>query len=152
LEGVRTGLKRLPKKVVADAAYGSEENYAYLEAHQMENYLKYNSFYQDTHHYRNPEVIRKHQFRADHSGYDDEKDQFICPAKQRLSCLYTSKYKTANGYESERRHYGAQGCNECPLKSECTKAKGNRHLQVSFKLIEYRKQARENLTTELGKQ
>jgi transposase len=152
LEGVRTGLKRLPKKVVADAAYGSEENYAYLEAHQMENYLKYNSFYQDTHHYRNPEVIRKHQFRADHFGYDDEKDQFICPAKQRLSYLYTGQYKTANGYESERRHYGAQGCNKCPLKAECTKAKGNRHIQVSFKLIEYRKQARENLTTELGKQ
>lgn len=151
LEGVRTGLKCLPKKVVADAAYGSEENYAYLKDHQVGNYLKYNSFYQDTHHYRNPDVIRKHQFRADHFGYDAEKDQFICPAKQRLSFLYTSKNKTVHGYESERRHYGAQGCNECPLKGECTKAKDNRQIQISFQLIEYRKEARENLTTELGR-
>ena len=28
-------LKRLPKNMVADAAYGSEENYAYLEEHQI---------------------------------------------------------------------------------------------------------------------
>jgi len=152
LEGVRTGLNRLPKKVVADAAYGSEENYAYLEQHQLGNFLKYNSFYQDTHHYRNPEVIRKHQFRADHFGYDAEKDQFICPAKQRLSYLYTSKNKTGNGYESERRHYGAHGCNECPLKAECTKSKDNRQIQISFRLMDFRKQARENLTTEQGKQ
>ncbi len=35
---------RLPKKIVADAAYGSEENYAYLELYGAENYLKYNTF------------------------------------------------------------------------------------------------------------
>jgi hypothetical protein len=34
---------RLPKKIVADAAYGSEENYAYLEQHNVENFLKYNN-------------------------------------------------------------------------------------------------------------
>lgn len=37
---------RLPNKIVADAAYGSEENYAYLEQHHVENFLKYNTFYQ----------------------------------------------------------------------------------------------------------
>ena len=141
-------MKRLPKKVVADAAYGSEEYYAYLQQHSVENYLKYNSFYQDTHHYRNPEDIRKHQFRADHFEYDADQDEFICTAKQSLSYLYTSKYQTDNGYESERCHYGAQSCNECPLKSECTKAKGNRHIQVSLRLMEFRKQDRENLTTD----
>jgi hypothetical protein len=146
------GLKQLPKKVVADAAYGSEENYDYLQKHELENYIKYPTFYQDTHHYRNPEIIRKHQFRSDHFDYDPESDQFICPEKKRLSYLYTSKYKTANGYESERRHYECSECKDCPLKPQCTKAKGNRQIQVSFRLIEFRKQARENLTSELGKE
>ena len=146
------GLKQLPKKVVADAAYGSEENYDYLQKHELENYVKYPTFYQDTHHYRNPEIIRKHQFRSDHFEYDPESDQFICPAKKRLSYLYTSKYKTANGYESERRHYECSECQDCPLKPQCTKAKGNRRIQVSFRLIEFRKQARENLTSDLGKE
>jgi transposase len=152
LEGVRQGLKRLPKKVVTDAAYGSEENYAYLEKHQVENYLKYNTFYQDTHKYRNPEIVRKHQFRSDHFAYDAETDQFICPAKQRLKYLFTGRYQTDNGYESQRRHYECMLCQDCPLKSQCTKAKGNRRIQVSFQLMEYRKQARENLTSELGEQ
>jgi transposase len=146
------GLKQLPKKVVADAAYGSEDNYDYLQKHELENYVKYPTFYQDTHHYRNPEIIRKHQFRSDHFDYDPESDQFICPAKKRLSYLYTSKYKTANGYESERRHYECGECKDCPLKAQCTQAKGNRHIQVSFRLIEFRRQARENLTSELGKE
>jgi hypothetical protein len=33
LKGLCKGLKRLPKRIVADAAWGSEENYAYLEQH-----------------------------------------------------------------------------------------------------------------------
>jgi hypothetical protein len=146
------GLKLLPKKVVADAAYGSEENYDYLQKYELQNYVKYPTFYQDTHHYRNPEIIRKHQFRSDHFEHDPESDQFICPAKKRLSYLYTSKYKTDNGYESERRHYACSECQDCPLKPQCTKAKGNRHIQISFRLIEFRRQARENLTSDLGKE
>lgn len=144
-------LKHQPKNMVADAAYGSEENYAYLEEHKLGNYLKYSTFYQDSHRYRNPEIIRKHQFRSDHFDYDPQSDEFICPNKQRLSFLYIGKYKTANGYESERRYYECQNCQDCPLKSQCTQAKDNRRIQVSFKLIEYRRQARENLTSETGK-
>jgi len=144
-------LKRHPKQIVADAAYGSEENYAHLEKHSLGNYLKYTTFYQDTHHYRNPDILRKLSFRAERFEYDPQTDQFSCPNQQRLSYLYTSKSQTDNGYESERRHYECKSCADCPLKSACTKAKGNRQIQVSFKLMEYRRQARENLTSETGK-
>jgi transposase len=150
MEGVRKGLGKLPKNLVADAAYGSEENYAYAEAKRMGNFLKYNTFYQDTHKYRNPEVTRKHQFRAYNFGYDADKDEFICPNQKRLLYLYTGSYKSDNGYESNRRHYECKECQGCPLKSQCTKAKGNRRIQISFKLMEYRRQARENLTSEQG--
>jgi transposase len=152
MESMRVGLKRLPKNSSADAAYGSEENYDYLERHEVGNYLKYNTFYQDTHHYRNPEILRQHQFRSDHFEYDETNDQFLCPQKRRLSYLYTSQYKTTNGYQSTRRHYECESCQDCPLKSQCTKAQGNRQIQVSFRLREFRRQARENLTSEQGKQ
>lgn len=144
-------LKHQPKNVIADAAYGSEENYAFLEQRQLGNYLKYNTFYQDTHHYRNPEIIRKHQFRADHFEYDPKTDEFICPNKERLIYLYTGKYKTSNGYESERRYYECKNCKDCPIKSQCTQAKGNRRIQISFKLLEYRRLAQQNLSSEMGK-
>ena len=150
MEGVRKGLEKLPEKLVADAAYGSEENYAYVEDKKLGNFLKYNTFYQDTHHYRNPEVLQKHQFRAYNFQYDPEKDEFICPNQKMLIYSHTGRTKTDNGYESTRRHYECKECQDCPLKSQCTKAKENRKIQVSFKLMEYRRQARENLTSEEG--
>ncbi len=151
LEGVRKGLKRLPDKIVSDAGYGSEENYAYLEQHEAGNYLKYNTFYQDTHLYRNPEILRKRQFRAENFGYDPEADQFICPDNKRLHYRQTSLSKTEYDYEIERRTYECLECEDCPLKPECSQAKGNRKIQISLRLLKYRRQARENLTSEEGK-
>lgn len=147
---MRTHLGRLPQNLVTDAGYGSEENYAYLEQHGLGNFVKYNTFYQDTHHYRKAELIRKHQFRAENFGYDPDKDEFICPAHQRLHFQYTSRYTTENGYGTDRRNYECDQCNQCPLKAECTKAKGNRKIRISFRLLEYRRQARANLTSEEG--
>jgi transposase len=150
LEGVRKSLKRLPGKIVADAAYGSEENYAYLEQHGCQNFLKYNTFYQDTHHYRNPDVLRAHQFRAEQFGYDAEADQFICPAEKRLHFVSTTRYTTDNQYVTDRRLYECHDCADCPLRSQCTKAKGNRKIRISFRLLAYRQQARDNLTSPAG--
>ncbi len=116
----------------------------------MQNYVKYNTFYQDTHHYRKPELIRKHQFRAEEFGYDAEKDQFICPANKRLAFVNTTRYKTENGYLTDRRNYQCADCQECPLKPQCTKAKENRSIRISFRLMAYREQARNNLTSERG--
>jgi hypothetical protein len=62
MERVRAGLGKLPQNLVTDAAYGSEENYVYAKKNQTGNYLKYTTFYQDTHHYRKKEIIEKHQF------------------------------------------------------------------------------------------
>jgi transposase len=153
LEQVRANLGgRLPHKIVADAAYGSEENYAYLERHQVGNYLKYNTFYQDTHHYRKPEVLRAHQFRAENFAYEPETDTFICPAQKPLHFQSTSRYTTQNGYLTDRRLYECFECTDCPLRSQCTQAKGNRKIRISFRLLAYRQQARENLTSAEGQQ
>jgi transposase len=153
LEQVRTNLNgRLPKQIVADAAYGSEENYAYLEQHGAENFLKYNTFYQDTHRYRKPEVLRAHQFRAENFVYQSNSDIFVCPAKQQLHFQYETRYTTDNGYHTHRRVYECFACGDCPLKSQCTRAKGNRKIRISFQLLQYRQQARENLSSEEGKQ
>jgi len=150
MEKMRTQLGRLPQNVVTDAGYGSEENYAYLEQNGLGNFVKYNTFYQDTHHYRKAELIRKHQFRAENFGYDPDKDEFICPANQRLHFQYPSRYTTENGYRTDRRNYECDQCSQCPLKPQCSKAKGNRKIRISFRLLEYRRQARANLTSEQG--
>lgn len=44
LEKVKQQRGSLPSAVVADAGYGSEENYAYLESEGVEAFVKYNTF------------------------------------------------------------------------------------------------------------
>lgn len=97
--------------------------------------------------YRQGDVLRAQQFRAEHFAYDSQTDTFICPADKRLHFQYTARYTTDNAYQSERRHYECFDCADCPLRGQCTKAKGNRKMRISFQLLEYRKQARQNLTS-----
>jgi hypothetical protein len=141
----------LPHNISADAGYGSEENYAYFENHQLGNYVKYNTFHREQQKHRKPELIRKAIFRSENLPYEPEKDEFICPANQRLTYRSTRQERTENGYLTELRHYEADGCNSCPLKPECTRAKNNRHMRVSFRLRHFREQAKTNLFSEQGK-
>lgn len=141
----------LPQNISADAGYGSEENYAYFEANRLGNYVKYNTFHREQHKHRKPELRRKASFRTENLPYDAAQDEFICPADQRLTYRYTRHERTENGYCTELRHYEATGCDTCPLKPECTQAKGNRHLRVSFRLRQFREQAKTNLLSEHGR-
>ena len=147
LKGVREKLGRLPKNVIADSAYGSEENYAYLEQERIGNYLKYNTFGKE----QRPRY-KPNPFAADQMTYDADKDEFICPAGKHLTYRYTSHPKTDNGYRSERRCYQAEGCSGCPLHLACNNARGDRRLRIGFQLQAWRLQARENLTSDTGKQ
>ena len=151
LEGLQHQLGRLPQNIVADAGYGSEENYAYLADHQLGNFVKYNTFHREQIKHRKPELIRQKMFRSESFPYDEDQDEFTCPADQRLTYRYTYNYTSENGYQSERRIYECDHCQECPLKPECTQAKGNRRLQMSFRLRQFRAQARSNLLSEAGK-
>jgi hypothetical protein len=152
LDKLRKQTKRMPRRIVADAGYGSEENYAYLQQHDVENYVKYNTFYQETRQYRSLKKKRELQYRAENFEYDPQKDEFICPANERLHFLETSPAVAPNGYIANRRNYIAENCQQCELKKFCTRSETNRKIQVSFQLMEYRRQARENLTSELGKE
>ncbi|MGW8180280.1 MAG: IS1182 family transposase [bacterium] len=146
LKVVKEQLGRLPKNVIADSGYGSEENYAYLNQEQVGNYVKYNTFGKE----QRPRY-KPNPFAADQMEYDPEQDELICPAGKRLTYRYSFHNKTDNGYQAERRCYEAEDCTGCPLKEQCTKAKGNRVVKQAFQLQAWRQQARENLTSEEGK-
>jgi transposase len=147
LERVKGWLGRLPENVIADGGYGSEENYNYLAKAEVEPYVKYQTFHKEqTKKYKN------NPFLVWNLEYDQEKDEFICPAGKRLIYLETSQQETENGYVIERRHYECEGCRGCPLKAQCTRATGNRRIQISFRLEEFKKKARDNLHSEKGEE
>ena len=58
--------------------------------------------------------------------------------------------KTGSGYVTESICYQTARCEGCPLRDQCFKAKGNRIMEVNHRLNEYKRQARERLTSEVG--
>lgn len=130
----------MPRRASADAGYGSEENYDYLESMGIENYVKYPGFYQE----QRKEVINN-PFRIENLYYNAQQDYFVCPMGQRLTYRYTAKTKSKNGYQSSTRIYQAQRCTACPLRGACHKAQTDRIIQINPNLQRHKQKARENL-------
>ena len=72
---------------------------------------------------------------------------------QHMTRVGTSIRPTASGYKGEFARYRAQNCRGCPLRGMCYKSKVDRRtLEVNHRLNQYKKKARELLTSELGLQ
>lgn len=145
LDRVKTQLKRLPENIVADAGYGSEENYEYITKENIGNYIKYNNF-----HYEKTKAYKKKIFLSDHFDYDKKKDRYKCPGGQVLDFIGIKEAKNENGYKSERRIYKSRSCDQCQYRNLCCKGKNDRTIEISLKLNGYKKTARENLESKQG--
>ena len=146
LDQVQKRLGRLPRTVVADAGYGSEENYAYLEKMGLEGIVKYPLFSK-----QQKRSWRKQRFRFENWGYDPVRDEYLCPNHQRLIFRGKRTRVTDNGYPTTFRSYECSSCVECPLKPQCTRSAWNRRIEVNPTLIQYQQQARERLVSERGR-
>jgi transposase len=146
LEEMKQQIGILPKRIIADAGYGSEENYAFLENENLDSYVKYGLFHKEQK--RN---WRKQRFRVENWPYSKDQDEYTCPANEKLTFRREFRKKTEMGYLSKIREYECQHCTDCPMKAQCTRAAGNRHVQVSPALIHFREQARTNLLSDQGR-
>ena len=136
----------LPQTAVADSGYGSEENYRFMDEAGMAAYVKYNRF-----HLEQRPRYKPNPFHHDNFYYNVAEDYYVCPMGQHMTRVGTSHSKTASGYCSENARYRAQNCKGCPLRCLCYKAKGDqRTIEVNHRLNEYKRKARELLTSEEG--
>ena len=136
----------LPQTAVADSGYGSEENYRFMDDAGMEAYVKYNRF-----HLEQRPRYKPNPFHHDNFHYNADEDYYVCPMGQHMTRVGTSHSKTASGYRSENARYRAQNCKGCPLRCLCYKAKDDRRtIEVNHRLNEYKRKARELLTSEEG--
>lgn len=131
--------------VVADSGYGSEQNYEYLENKDIEAYVKYNYFHKEQK--RN---YKKNPFLPANLYYNKAEDYLICPMGQHMECIGKGKRESELGYKYQVSIYQTQNCTGCPMRSMCFKGKNNRKIELNHKLIHYRNQAKEKLTSELG--
>jgi len=136
----------VPQVQVADAGYGSEENYQYLNDQNVEAYIKHPYF--DKEQKRN--YTPKQPFAPEYLHYNSAGDVYICPMGQHMNRVGEHQQKTEAGFTKTYRHYQAKNCNGCPLRGTCHKQKGNRIIKVCRSGIELKKQAAERLRTEKG--
>jgi len=145
IKELKKTLGKNPDNIVADAGYGSEENYQLLEDNDINAYVKYNYF-----HTEQSKKWVDNPFRIENMHYNHDKDCYYCPMGQQMGFIKEGKSKTDNGYEQTIRTYRAQNCRGCPLRGSCHKSKGNRQIEVNPNLIRLRNKAREKLLSEQG--
>ena len=147
LEGFKDAYQKQSNQVIADAGYGSEENYQLLENKDVEFFIPYNMY--------RIEQTRKHKknlFHAQNLFYNQEQDFLVCPIGQKMSKIYTKKSKTTTGFTQYHSVYQAINCEGCPMRGQCFKAQGNRRIEINHNLQKLKTKARENLESELGKE
>ena len=138
--------RRKPSSITADAGYGSEQNYQWLETKRITAYVKHNQFDRN----QNTTIRNKNPYSSDKFVYDPQNDQFICPSGKRMDYIHTSIKKTSTGFEQTLDFYQAKKCKGCPLNAECHGKKGNRIIQVNHNLNRLKAKAEKRLTSKKG--
>lgn len=143
LESFKENYGTMPKTVVADAGYGSEQNYKMLEDNGIHPYIKYPTFYRE-------QKTKKNPFLTENLLYNREEDYYYCPKGEPMKKIGEDNQKTANGFIQNLHGYQAQNCEGCALRTSCHKAQGNRTIWISHKLREYKEKIRTDLQSPQG--
>ncbi len=136
--------QQYPKVIVADAGYGSEENYQVLENRNIEAYIKHNQFD------RSQRSKNIDPFKSDNLHYDEQHDVVICPSGKPMKPIGESYRTTANGFKQKMIKYQAVKCKACPLREQCHQQKGNRIVALNHRLRKLKQQADQRLKSEQG--
>ena len=146
LDRMEAGCGKRHERVIADAGYESEENYLGVQHRGQIAYIKPQNYEKSkTRKYRTNAYLRENM------PYDAQTDTYTCPAGKQFEPIYQTKRKSKTGYEAAISVYECFACEGCPQKKLCTRAKGNRRLQVSKQFVALRQAALERITSPEGK-
>lgn len=145
LESFKKMYNQHPEAICADAGYGSEENYDYLEKHDIESFVKFNYFHKEQ-----SKKWKENPFRVENLHYDEQKDILYCPMGQAMHKVGTRKTQTRSGYPQSYTQYQAKNCHGCPLRSQCHKRKGNRIVELNHTLRKHKQKVRQKLLSDQG--
>ena len=145
LNNMGSNLDTAYQNIITDSGYESEENYLYLEEKKQNYYIKPQTY----------EKWKKKSFKKDISKrenmlYDEVKDEYTCHNGKRLTPAGIINRTSDTGYLSEITIYECEDCSNCQCKSKCTRAQGNRRMQVSKTFVEKRQISYENITSDEG--
>jgi transposase len=145
MKRMEAGIGATYKDVTLDAGYESEENYTYFDKKGQTCYIKPQNYERSkTRKFKNDMSLRENM------PYDAENDEYICQNGKKIRAIYTGKKQSKSGFESVVTFYECEDCSDCPHKKNCTRAKGNRKMQVSKNFLRQREESRTRITSPTG--
>ena len=128
-----------PKYPVADAGYGSFNNYLYCEEHGMEKFMKFTMFQKES----DDEKYRDDPYRAVNFPINENGNP-VCPNGKEFHYLYSRPVK-GNKYGRTEELYQCENCLDCPHKEKCCRCEGNRVIRLNEELTSIHKEVLSNL-------
>lgn len=133
-----------PEYPVADAGYGSFNNYLFCEEHGMKKFMKFTMFKkvsEDKKYRDNP--YRSANFPINENG------QPVCPNGKAFHYLYSRPVR-GNKYGRTEEYYQCEDCSNCPHKEKCCTCAGNRTIRLNEELTEFHQEVLSNLNSVQG--
>lgn len=144
-EEFKTQYGHYPTESIADAGYGSEENYVYAKEHEIKAFVKYNYFHKEQ-----KKSWKNDPFNSANFHYNPDKDCYYCPMCQPMHNVGQRHQKSKTGFVQTLTLYRAVRCDGCPLRCGCHTARGERVIQVNHRLNKLRREARDLLISDRG--
>ena len=145
MEKFRDWYGHYPKYPVADAGYGSYNNYLYCEEHGMEKYMKFTMYKkenEDSKYHNDP-------YRAVNFGRDSD-GNLRCPGGKTFLFKY-NQHVYRNKYGRTEEVYECESCEGCQHKNECCpRTSGNRTIRINRELTSFHEEVIANLNTVHG--
>ena len=133
-----------PKYPVADAGYGSYNNYIFCEQHGMEKYMKFTMFKKET----TDKKYHEDPFRAVNFPIG-EGGIMRCPNGKSFYLQYRKNVK-GNKYGRQEEVYQCEDCSGCPYAEQCKKTDKNRTVRINRELTAMHQEVIENLESIQG--
>ena len=128
-----------PQYPVADAGYGSFNNYIYCQEHSIGKYMKFPMYKKET----SDEKYRTNPFRAVNFKTDPE-GNLICPNNKKFRFAYRKAVK-GNQYGRQEEIYICEDCSECSYAAACKKTDKNRSIRLNQELTAMHQEVLDNL-------
>ena len=128
-----------PKYPVADAGYGSYNNYIFCEQNGIEKYMKFPMFKKETKDRKyHEDPFRAVNFRIDEQGV------MRCPNDKAFHFLYRKNVR-GNQYGRKEELYECEDCSGCLYAEKCKKTDKNRTVRINQELTSMHQEVIENL-------
>jgi len=140
--------RQKPNNVTADAGYGSEQNYQWLENKGITAYVKHNQFDRDQSHKKRD----KKPYAADQFIYNPVTNRYSCPAGKPMKKMGERTKPNHSGYDQTLTRYQSKNCAGCPLRGQCNPDYEKRIIEVNLNWNRLKQKAEKRLKTSRGLQ